>query len=659
MRIIAAQRSRRPVPLLAWLLALFLANGSTAVLADLASDRERFVAAWRAMSAGALAKGRELAAGLEHYPLYPHLVYQDYRRRLHLLKADEVRAFLSANENSWVGDRLRSHWLDLLARRKDWAAFLEDYRPQSSASMQCRQLLARIRTGATQGIVQDAVPLWLVGKSQEPECDPAFELLYQSPLMTEDLIWQRIRLAMQEGSPDLAAYLARKLPAPMREWVDLWRQARANPAAALRSPRLREVDTPRSREIAAYAVERLARSNMDAAIDAWEAVQQNLDYDPMSASRVYRNLGRRADFGEHERTIALLDKVVPGALDADTQRSQLRAALRERDFQTLRRWTAQDAAEDMNALRWEYWRARALEETGARDAAVPIYRRLSQERDYYGFRAADRLGVGYKYNDYPIDLPPAAHARIAANPGIARASEFYALDMIYEARREWYHTSLQLTPEELKHAAALAHQLKWYDRAILTVAKSGYLDDVSLRFPMPFEPLVMQYASKRKLPPALIWGIMKAESAFMEDARSPVGALGLMQLMPATGRETAQRIGLKLKNTSQLLQARYNITVGSAYLRQMLDRFDGNIAMAAAGYNAGPHRVQAWRPKSGCEDAELWIEQIPFTETRRYARRALFFLAMYEWRMAGSVERLESRLAKVPPRRGRLAECSV
>ena len=216
-----------------------------------------------------------------------------------------------------------------------------------------------------------------------------------------------------------------------------------------------------------------------------------------------------------------------------------------------------------------------------------------------------------------------------------------------------------MSAEELRHAAALAHRLGWHDRAILTAARSGYLDDIALRFPMPFESIVMRYASMRDLPPALIYGIIKAESAFMEDARSPAGALGLMQVMPATGRETARRIGFRFRSSRQLLEAQHNITLGSAYLQQMLRRFEGNIAMAAAGYNAGPHRVQAWRPDEDCLDAELWIEQIPFTETRRYARRALFLLAMSECRMAGRAQRIEGRPAPAPRGRDRGGACRV
>jgi len=627
-------------------------------LADLAADRERFEKAWKALRAGNLSTGRKLGEGLEHYPLYPYLKYEDYRRRLHRIEAQELRRFLSAHERSWVGDRLRTRWLELLARRRDWQGFIDDYRPQASARLRCQHLLARIETGATEAVVRDALPLWLVGESQEPECDPAFELLYASPLMNDELLWQRIRLAMEQGNGHLAAYLGRKLTPQAQPWVALWRLARADPARAMRAERL-AAGGERAREILAYAVKRLARRDLDAAAAQWQTLQARHAFSAAEKSRVYRALGRRADFAEHEQAIELLARAGDLGVDAATQRARLRAALRERDFATLREWTRQEAAPDMNPLRWQYWRARALEETGKPEAARLILRRLSQERDYYGFLAADRLGVGYEMNDYPIDLAQMDRDRLMAIPGIARARELYEIGMTFWARREWYHTSGQLEPAQLEHAAALAHELGWHDRAIITAAKSGHLDDLALRFPMPFEALVAQYAEKRELPMALLYGIIKSESAFMEDARSPAGALGLMQVMPGTGRETARRIGMRYTGSRQLLRAKPNITLGSAYLKRLLDRYEGNIAMAAAGYNAGPHRVRAWKPAADCESAELWIEQIPFLETRRYVRRALFFTAVYEWRMAQTVQTIRSRLAQVPSRQGRAGECGL
>lgn len=619
--------------------------------------REQFKQAYQAMAAGQVGKAEQLAAGLEYYPLYPYLRYEYLHRRLHRVKSEQVREFLAANEHSVVGDRLRTKWLQHLARRQRWQTFIEDYRPQSDTKLQCTHLLARIKTGATEGIAQDALRLWLVGESQPEECDPAFKLLYASPLMNAERVWQRIRLAMEAGETRLALWLAGKLPPNEQRLVRCWYDARRNPAAALRLGALRE-DNANTREIVAYAIKRLARRDTARAVTTWEQLRDDYAYTALERAELEKALAVYAALEDDDLAPTLLDAVADELVDAEVQRARLRTAIRTGDWAALVRWTRQEAAADMNEPRWRYWRARALEETGDSESAIAIYRRLSQERDYYGFRAADRLGVGYAMSDRPLRFTEVELEALRSRAGIARALEFYALNYIYSARREWLYETADMNARQLEQAAVVAHEVGWHDRAVFALAHAESYDDLTLRFPMPFESLVMKYAKKRDLPAALIFSIMRAESAFTVDARSPAGALGLMQVMPTTGHETAKQIGYKLTSAKSLLQARPNVTLGSAYLKGMLDRFSGNIAMAAAAYNAGPHRVRSWQPEQHCLAAEDWIELVPFTETRRYVRRALFYTAIYEWRLAQRVQPLQVRLTAVPSRQSRsVASC--
>jgi len=630
-------------------LLAFIAGGSTARGEDIEGQRERFRQAWKAMTEGRVSKAERLGRDLELYPLYPYLRYEYLRRRLHRVGEREIRDFLSAHEDTVFGERLRTAWLQHLARRERWQAFLDAYRPQSDVKLRCTQLLARIRTGAAEGVVQDALPLWLVGQSQPEQCDPAFERLYAGPLMTDDLLWQRIRLAMENGKPSLAAYLARKLSPSLRPWVERWRAARADPRRALRDPAL-QGDEPAAREIARYAIERLARRDAGAARAAWDAQLPIQSFDDAERGAMARALALAADQQAHAQAIELLDAVPPAFVDARVQRAQLRSAIREQRWQALARWTGTAPAAQMNELRWLYWRARALERTGRTDEATALYRRLAAERDYYGFRAADRLDVEYRMHDRRILFGDRERNVLLAHPGLARAVEFHALGMIYAARREWHHELARLQPEEVLLAAALAHRIGWHDRAILTLARAEVIDDLEVRFPVAYEPIVAAYAERRRIPAAVLFSIIKSESAFMADARSSAGALGLMQLMPATARETARGIGFKLNSSRELYEPRANITLGSAYLRQLLERFEGNLAMAAAAYNAGPHRVRSWQPPRGCLSAEDWIELIPFVETRRYVRKTLFNTAIYEWRLSQQIQPLAARLRDVPAR---------
>lgn len=628
-----------------------LAGGAVADT-SLKAARERFREAWQAMTAGRVADAERLADGLELYPLYPYLRYEYLRRRVHRVPAEELRQFLIAHEGSLVAARLRTQWLRHLAHRRDWAAFLDAYQPQRDVKLQCTQLLARIRTGRLEGVVQDALPLWLVGESQPEECDPAFELLYASPLMDDALLWQRIRLAMANGEFRLAAWLGRKLSSDRRVWVERWRAAHVDPARALASAALGG-DAPEAREIAVYALTRLARSDVDRALALWEARRDVQAFTEEQQGEVLRAIAVAAEAREHPESVRLLDAVPASHVDARVQHHRLRAAIRTGAWAALARWTEQDARDPAEELRWRYWRARALERIGRAEEALALYRELANERDFYGFRAADRLGVEYRMHDRPIPFGERERAAIAAYPGMARARELYALGMVYQARLEWDHEITRMPEADLPLAAAYAHHLGWYDRAILTLARAGHLDDLERRFPTPYTALVERHARAHGLDPALLYGIIKSESAFMPDARSPAGALGLMQLMPATARETAQRLGVRLDSAWRLYEPDTNIELGSAYLHQLLERFGGNLALAAAAYNAGPHRVRAWLPDGACQAAEDWIELIPFTETRRYVRRTLYHTAVYQWRLLEGVRSLEERLAAVPGRHHR------
>ena len=279
-----------------------------------------------------------------------------------------------------------------------------------------------------------------------------------------------------------------------------------------------------------------------------------------------------------------------------------------------------------------------------------MFRELAQQRDYFGFLAADQLGLSYQMQQHPIKPNQGILMELEQRPAIQRARELFDLKMTLDARREWFYTTQSLNEEQLIQAALLAHQWGWHDRAIITVAQTEYRDDLEIRFPLVYQEQVIKNAGHYGLDPAWIMGIVRQESAFMEDARSPVGALGLMQLMPATGAQTARQLRIPLHSQYGLLQADKNLQIGSGYLSAMLNRFGGNAVMATAAYNAGPHRVKSWQPQQQALPAELWAELIPFEETRNYVRRVLAYTAVFEWRMDRPITPLQKRLQPVPPR---------
>jgi soluble lytic murein transglycosylase len=207
-----------------------------------------------------------------------------------------------------------------------------------------------------------------------------------------------------------------------------------------------------------------------------------------------------------------------------------------------------------------------------------------------------------------------------------------------------------MTSYQMQMAAMLAHSWGWYDRALLTLNKAESYDDLVVRFPMAYREGIEKHAQQRELDLAWVFSLVRQESAFDEDARSPAGALGLMQVMPATGRETARTIGLRSFSTAQLTHSSTNINIGTAYLRRMLDYFDGNMVLATAAYNAGPGNVSRWLPPGGCTEPDIWVEQIPIIETRKYVQRILYFASIYDWRLGRDVTRIADRSSPVQQR---------
>ncbi len=413
-------------------------------------------------------------------------------------------------------------------------------------------------------------------------------------------------------------------------------------------------DTPYAREILLHGINRLAKHNIGRAVDRWQQLEQKYSFTPGGSAEIVRNLAVRAAKRKHALATRLLDEVHPYLVDDEIFHWRLRTALQMPNWYQLLRWTEGETPIDDIDLRWRYWRARALEETGKFDQARTIFKSLARERDYYGFMAADRIGETYHMNYRPLPENKAEMDRIASLPAMQRAFELYQLGTGYPARREWHHALNKMTTYQMQVAAALATRWGWYDRAILTMSKAHAYDDLVLRFPILYRQILDKYSHKRQLENSWLYGLVRAESAFQEEARSPAGALGLMQVMPRTGRQTAKRIGLKKFNSKKLLKAETNIPIGTAYLKQVLEEYNGNKVLATAAYNAGPNNVNSWLPKKGCEQADIWIEQIPFNETRKYVRRVLYFTNIYDWRLQQEIKPITQRMAAVLPRKQKI-----
>jgi len=365
---------------------------------------------------------------------------------------------------------------------------------------------------------------------------------------------------------------------------------------------------------------------------------------------VLQSIGLHAALLSHPQAAEWLAAVPTTAANADIRQWRVRTALGNEDWDGVLHWIEELTPTERQSDNWRYWRAYALDAKDRSGDAFTAFARLSEERSYYGFLAADRLQRPYRMNDARLDHQQSQLDTVEHIPGIVRARELYLAGKHTEARREWFHTTGSLPPGQLKLAALLAHRWGWHDRAILTASQAGYWSDLTLRFPLPHREAIFTYASQYDLDPALIYGVIRQESAFMEDARSPVGALGLMQLMPATGKRTARALKIRYRGSQALLHSDQNIRLGSAYLNKLLQRYNGSPVLAAAAYNAGPHRVSRWLPTDHSVPASLWVERIPFRETRSYVRRVLAYATVFEWRLERPLTRLSERMPAIQQR---------
>lgn len=622
--------------------------------ATIKEQRQQYLDAQKALKSGKIQTFTALSEKLNEYPLYPYLRYNYIRPRLHKINDTEIKNFITSYPDFISTDSLKTSWLKQLAKQGKWQLFLDNYTPQKNIKLRCQQLQARIKTNNQTYLLEDTRTLWLTGKSLPPECDTAFERLHKSELMTNELVWERIQNAMEIGNTGLVNYLSKSLNQNYKAWGKRWLAMHHNPSVETKNPQY--PDTAIAREILLYGIKRLAKQNINRSLRNWLTLKDNYNFTPTEINDVNLVIAVLAAKNKHPKATDLLDNLNQALDSEEIFHWRLRTALKNKDWQKLYQWTNKEPPElESIKYRWVYWHGRALEEIGNIEMANESYASIADQRDYYGFLAADRIGAEYKMNHYPLPEDLESKNKVSHLPGIRRARELFILYGDYKARREWQHALRSMTNYQMQIAARLASEWGWYDRAIFTMGAAHAYDDLELRFPITYRNEIEEYAIKRNLDAGWILALMRSESAFMEKVKSPAGALGLMQVMPATGKLTARKIGMKNFRTNDLLIAKKNITIGTAYMKEMQDRFKGSHILATAAYNAGPGRSIKWSPKTGCKEPDIWVEQIPFDETRGYVKRVLFYASIYDWRLGQQVTPLKQRMTAIYPYKSRIS----
>jgi len=586
------------------------------------------------------------------YPLKSYLHYRLISKNISTTSTQEIQQFIKRNEHSFYAHRLRNQWLNHLAKTRQWSSYLKAYELDQSASRQCQRLNALINTGKYKQALKETPKLWLVGKSQHKHCDPAFAFFEKQGKLTDNLRWQRLQLSLEQRQFSLATYLAKSVKDKnlAKKWVSQWQRMHSKPLQQLQRLTTNQplklhkaIDSKEAHAILiAHGIKRLARKSTEQAFQQWQRIKPRYTFSQAQQDQIQASIGTRAALNRQDKTLGYYG-------DVPHQHWRARAALWQQDWPAVQKAIHSLDKKEQQTSRWQYWLARSYSALRQQHKADVIYHKLILQRDYYGFLAADKLGKPYQLNHDDLNFNKQHLAEFSKQPAIEELHEFYVIGLGKQARQQAYFLKQSLTKRELEMLAALTHQWGWHNQTIALLGKAKSWNDLNLRFPIVYNDYMNKAGKTTALDPSWLLGVARQESAFNPQARSHVGARGLMQLMPKTAKAIAKTIKAPLKRLTELNSPSRNIQLGSAYLRQVYDKNQQNPVLATASYNAGPHRVARWLPKTALP-ADIWIENIPFNETRKYTANVISYAAIFDHQRQQSITRLSQRMPIIQPK---------
>lgn len=612
--------------------------------AALGQQRTLFQNASDALKNGRMEQYRELAPQLQEYPLYPYLEYWQITRDLDKSDSSTINRFIKKYSDTPLANRLNSKWLERLSREQQWPQLIAFYTPGDSLEHQCNYRYALYKMGDSESAFKALDTIWLTGNPLPDSCDPLITAWRNAGFIDQADSWKRLVLLMQNGKVYEARALEPYLSSEQQRWAALWHDVHLRPETLITNPQLKE-NTPINRTIIAYGMERLTRRNPTMAAESWRKLATTYTFDKSDLDKVESDIALTLARAKAPDAMQWLNGL--GSSDnAAIREWRVLTAINTGNWSDALSWIKQLTTAEQNNERWQYWRGRAYEATGNPEQARHSFTAAAKNRDYYGFMAADRIGVPYEFEHRTLKFPEEELVATRQLPTIQRTREFYAMGDVSNARREWYYLTQQADTDTLLKAARVAHEWGWHDRAIFTLMRANYMDELEIRFPTAYREEVMKHAGIQKIDPAWAYAIIRQESAFASDAVSPKGAMGLMQIMPDTGKTIAKTLSTHLSSTTQLLDSNTNIRFGISYLNTVFNRFDQNTALASAAYNAGSYRVKSWLPSEKIA-TDLWIENIPYKETRNYVKQVLAFATIYDDRLNRAATPFKMRMPEI------------
>ena len=591
----------------------------------------------------------QLAADANQLHAQNHVlaVYADYWLMLLKLSTSDkatVQAFLTQNADYPFADKVRAEWLKALARRQEWSDFFEEFPryKRDDLAVTCYAIEGRAKSGDVIALAEGRA-LWMSSAEQPSNCNNVFDLMQQSKLLTQDDIWARFRLAMQDGKVSLAKTVIQRDDSLNKSQLKLIDSVYQNPQAAL-DKKIIPYQTHLGRALNLYAIDRLARTQFDDAMTLWKKVISHFEEDEKTYmwGRFAMHAARRHD----DNALDLYGKVKNIELDKDQLAWKVRSALLAKNWTTVQTTIADMSQSQQEEDVWRYWRGRAYKELRDVPKANAILVPLAREHTYYGLLAEEELGSVLNERNTSYAPSEAEVSAVKNQPAMQRALELDRLGFRWESRAEWAWAVKDYDDKQMLAASELAMRQNWYDVAINTAEKTKYMHNFALRYPAPYRDTVRNFCKENGLDEAWVYGLTRQESRFVTYAKSGVGASGLMQVMPNTASWVAKKVGLTDYKHHMIDQTDTNIRLGTFYLRYTLDLMSGQAAMATAAYNAGPGRAKKWAPKQPLEGA-IYTETIPILETRQYVQKVLANSCFYANRLGTKTQTLKQRLGVI------------
>ncbi|MFT5278208.1 MAG: soluble lytic murein transglycosylase [Glaciecola sp.] len=569
----------------------------------------------------------KLVANLDDYPLVPYLIESKILHGLSTRKVGQVRAFLKQYQNTPLQRRILRPWLRYLAKKNRKKLFMEFYQPIGDTKLSCRYLRYKLADGASKDeLYPQIAKLWNVSKSQPKDCDQLFKKWKADGQLTDELILERIAKAANGGQHTLITYLRTLLPYEKKYVADLWQKTRRSPATVKRLKAFKGNYPDIETDIISYGLTRLVWRDKSGALSAWQEAQKKFAFTSEQKAKVANRFAISMAIAKHEDAESWLVKSEILEQDGEVLRWHLAVLLKDQNWSSIINLIEKASPTLTSANEYQYWLARSYEALNNNVKADVLYKQLAGERHYYGFLSSARLGQSFNFQNHPLVIKKAVMDKIKAMPSAKRALELKELKRFNEARREWRFVQRQLVDKEKLASAVIASQLGWHDQAIFTFANSGYLNDVNRRFPMAYGEVLTKEANRNKIDPEWAFAIARRESSFMSDAVSSANAFGLMQVLPSTARYLEK----KRVSKRSLMNPKTNAKLGNKYLRYLMDKVGNNMVLATASYNAGWSRVKGWLPENESVGADLWVETIPFKETRNYVKAVMAYKQIYQ-----------------------------